>query len=266
MQRDVLMPMSNPLPPNRVSRRHLLTGVAIVSATAAATAVASPPDLPENVTIQGALPWQDGEAAVPDVALRTGERFLTAGERAFVTAAADRIIPPDETGPSASQAGVQNFIDFQLAGAYGAGAHLYLSGPWPAGVPSQGIQQRLAPAAFYRAAIAEIEAWIGSRYAGASFAALTADQQDEALRQLEAGQASLHSVDGSAFFTVLLKNVREGYFSDPAYGGNRGMAAWRMIGFPGARYDYSAWVSRHGEQVPYEPVGLLGRDGWRKLG
>ena len=85
-----------------------------------------------------------------------------------------------------------------------------------------------------------------------------------ALRQLEAGQASLPSVDGSAFFTLLLKNVREGYFSDPVYGGNRGMAAWRMIGFPGARYDYSAWVSRHGEQLSYEPASLLGRDGWRK--
>ena len=260
------MPMNNPLPPNRLRRRHLLTGGAIVSATAAATGAASPPDLPENLTIQGALPWQDGEATVPDVALRTGARFLTASERAFVTAAADRIIPPDETGPSASQAGVHDFIDFQLAGAYGAGSHLYLGGPWPTGMPSQGIQRRLAPAALYRTAIAEIEAWIGSRHAGASFASLTADRQDEALRLLEAGQASLHSIDGAAFFTMLLENVRGGYFSDPVYGGNRDMAAWRMIGFPGARYDYSAWVSRHGEQVALEPVSLLGRNAWRKPG
>ncbi len=253
--------MTEPVSTRRVSRRHLLAGAAVVSVTATLPSVAA-----EGVTVRGAFPWQDGQSAVPDVASRTGKLFLTASERAFVTAAADRIIPPDDTGPSASQAGVPDFIDLQLAGAYGIGSHLYLGGPWPAGVPSQGIQQRLAPAAFYRAAIAEIEAWIGGRHGGASFASLTADRQDEALRLLEAGQAPLHSIDGTAFFNMLLGNVREGYFSDPAYGGNRDMAAWRMIGFPGARYDYSAWVSRHGEQLPYEPVGLLGRDGWRKPG
>ena len=252
--------MTEPFPPNRVSRRHLLTGAALVSATA----VALPSAASEDAAVHGALPWQDGQGAVPDVASRTGKLFLTASERAFVTAAADRIIPPDETGPSASQAGVPDFIDSQLAGAYGAGSHLYLGGPWPAGTPSQGVQRRLAPAAFYRAAIAEVEAWTGDRHAGANFAALATGQQDEALRLLETGQVPLNSVDGSAFFALLLENVREGYFSDPAYGGNRGMAAWRMIGFPGARYDYSAWVSRHGEQLPYEPVGLLGRDAWRK--
>jgi len=41
------------------------------------------------------------------------------------------------------------------------------------------------------------------------------------------------------------------------------MAAWKMIGFPGAHYNYKEWVARHGEPVPYEPVGLKGRPGWR---
>lgn len=163
--------MTESFPLHRVSRRNLLTGAAFVSATA----VALPSASAENAAIRGALPWQDGQGAEPDIALRTDKLFLTASERAFVTAAADRIIPPDETGPSASQAGVPGFIDRQLAGAYGAGSHLYLGGPWPAGTPSQGVQRRLAPAAFYRAAIGEIEAWIGDRHAGASFAALAAD-------------------------------------------------------------------------------------------
>ena len=254
--------MTEPFPPNRVSRRRLLTGAALVSATA----VTLPSVASETVAVRGALPWQDGQGAAPDLASRTGKLFLTAGERAFVTAAADRIIPPDDLGPSASQAGVPEFIDSQLAGAYGAGSHLFLGGPWPTGTPSQGLQQRLAPAALYRAAISEIEVWIGGRQAGASFAALAAGQQDEALHLLEAGRASLDSIDGAGFFTLLIENVREGYFSDSAYGGNRDMASWRMIGFPGARYDYSAWVSRHGEKLPYEPVGLLGRAGWREPG
>jgi gluconate 2-dehydrogenase gamma chain len=31
--------------------------------------------------------------------------------------------------------------------------------------------------------------------------------------------------------------VKEGFFADPIYGGNRDMVAWRMIGYPGARYN-----------------------------
>ena len=40
------------------------------------------------------------------------------------------------------------------------------------------------------------------------------------------------------------------------------MGAWKMIGFPGAHYDYKEWVTRHGERVPYPPVGFKGRPGW----
>jgi gluconate 2-dehydrogenase gamma chain len=42
------------------------------------------------------------------------------------------------------------------------------------------------------------------------------------------------------------------------------MAAWKMIGFPGAHYNYRDWVTRHGERVPFPPVSFLGRPGWRK--
>jgi gluconate 2-dehydrogenase gamma chain len=63
------------------------------------------------------------------------------------------------------------------------------------------------------------------------------------------------------FFAMLLQNTKEGYFSDPIYGGNKDMGAWKMIGFPGAHYDYSEWVSRHGERVPYPPGGFQGPPG-----
>jgi len=69
-------------------------------------------------------------------------------------------------------------------------------------------------------------------------------------------------VDAKTFFTMLLQNTKEGYFSDPIYGGNKDMGAWKMIGFPGAHYDYREWVSRHGEPVPFPPVGFKGRPGW----
>ena len=63
---------------------------------------------------------------------------------------------------------------------------------------------------------------------------------------------------------MLLQNTVEGYFSDPIYGGNRDLGAWRMIGFPGARYDLRPWVSRYGEPYPLPPVGLLGRPEWER--
>jgi gluconate 2-dehydrogenase gamma chain len=42
------------------------------------------------------------------------------------------------------------------------------------------------------------------------------------------------------------------------------MGAWKMIGFPGAHYDYREWAPRHGERVPFPTVGLKGRPGWTK--
>jgi gluconate 2-dehydrogenase gamma chain len=53
--------------------------------------------------------------------------------------------------------------------------------------------------------------------------------------------------------------VLEGYFSDPLYGGNREMGPWRMIGFPGARYDLRSFVSRYNEPYTLPPVGLTER-------
>jgi len=53
----------------------------------------------------------------------------------------------------------------------------------------------------------------------------------------------------------------EGMFADPVYGGNRNMAGWKMIGYPGARYDYRDWVERHNERYPLPPVSIGGRAG-----
>ena len=78
-------------------------------------------------TIQGAVPWHEGQADVPTAADGTDYRFFTAAEQAFIEPAIDRLIPPDENGPSASQANVQVFLDRQLAGPFGRGDHYYLA-------------------------------------------------------------------------------------------------------------------------------------------
>jgi gluconate 2-dehydrogenase gamma chain len=247
----------------RIGRRELLAfGLAAGSVAAAGAAARHDGLLGEpSQSFKGTLPWQDGMADAPEPA---GGSFLSAAELAFITAAADRIIPPDPTGPSASEAGVPTFIDRQLAGDYGRGDHFYLGGPWAKGTPSQGYQSRFAPAQFYRTAIADIEEHVGSSYSGKAFKDLQPDQQDALLKQFEDGKVQLRRVEAKGFFTMFLQNVMEGYFSDPIYGGNRDMSAWKMIGFPGAHYDYSEWVTAYNKPVPVETVGLRGRTAWQR--
>jgi gluconate 2-dehydrogenase gamma chain len=217
-------------------------------------------------TIRQRLPWGAGQTDRPDRPdQRPGYIFLSADEAAFVEAAVARLIPSDATGPGAIEAGVPRFIDRQLAGPYGHGDHFFLQPPFPKGLPTQGWQME-SPAEVYRASIAGADRWSVATY-GRPFQALDPQTQDEALKGLEEGKAELMSgTDSKAFFELLLQNTLEGYFSDPIYGGNRDMAAWRMIGFPGARYDLRPFVERFGERYPLPPVGLMGRSEWRQEG
>jgi gluconate 2-dehydrogenase gamma chain len=249
---------------NEINRRRLLLAGALAGTAGAASAAAlhdgglgAPPE-----TIKGTMPWREGTADVPPIAEGTDFRFFTAAEREFIEPAIDRLIPPDELGPSATQANVHFFLDRQLAGPFGRGDHYYLGGPWPKGTPEQGYQSRLTPAQLYRTTIPAIESYAKNKYRGKTFKDLAAADQDAVLKGLESGTAMLNGADGKAFFAMFVQNVKEGYFSDPIYGGNKDMAAWKMIGFPGAHYDYREWVGRHGQRVPFPQVGIKGRPGW----
>ena len=170
-------------------------------------------------------------------------------------------------GPGGVEANVPFFLDRQLTGPFGRGDHYFLGGPWPKGVPEQGYQSRFSPAQLYRAAIAAIDQYVNANLGAMSFAELNAADQDKALKGLESGEIKLEgSVDSKSFFAMLLQNTKEGYFSDPIYGGNKDMGAWKMIGFPGAHYNYLDWVSRHGERVPFPPDGIQRArwPGWRE--
>ena len=113
----------------------------------------------------------------------------------------------------------------------------------------------------YRKALAALDQYCRTQKGGA-FASLSDADKDAIIGDLESGAAKLDGVDGQAFFEQLLTNVREGFFADPIYGGNRDMCAWRMIGYPGARYDYRDWVHRHNERYPHPPVSFMGRADW----
>jgi gluconate 2-dehydrogenase gamma chain len=169
-------------------------------------------------------------------------------------AAVARLIPSDSDWPGALEAGVTNFFDKQLGGAWGAGERLYRSGPWQQGVWTQGYQLPFTPAELFRTALAAIHAELAQ--AGTLFEKMSADQQDAYLRSLEAGGKDLGGVPSDIFFSQLLKLTVEGFFSDPVYGGNRSMISWRMIGFPGAFASYYELISEHGMKFERPPTSL----------
>jgi gluconate 2-dehydrogenase gamma chain len=190
-------------------------------------------------------------------------RLLHTGGSAPSSKRRSRADPERPVGPGAVEAGVPFFLDRQLAGKFGSGDHYFLGGPWPKGTPEQGYQSRFSPAQLYRAAIAAIDKYVGATFNGAAFGKLARPIRTRCSRGWRAATIKLDGgVDSKTFFAMLLQNTKEGYFSDPIYGGNKDMAAWKMIGFPGAHYDYKEWVSRHGERVPFPPVGFKGRPGW----
>lgn len=248
-----------------VSRRRFLVAGALASSAVAAEAAVGP-GVADRTPVPGVMPWQAGAADAPPEAVGRGYAFFNPAEAAFVEAASARIIPGDKNDPGAIEAGVPFFIDRQLAGPYGRGDHFFLQGPWGKGLPTQGYQSRFTPAQMYRAAVPAIDRWVGGRHGRAAFNGLAAADQDEALKAIESGQADLQGVDAKAFFTMFLQHVKEGFFADPIYGGNKDLVAWKMIGFPGARYDYRDWVSRHGQRYPLPPTGIKGRADWAERG
>ncbi|MBN8728714.1 MAG: gluconate 2-dehydrogenase subunit 3 family protein [Xanthomonadales bacterium] len=232
-------------------------------------------------------------------ALATGRAFFREQEAAFVDAAVSRLIPKDELGPGALEANVTSFIDQQLAGPYGRAYRWYMEGPWPkpeatgsgggdeafaqgnkspaqqseasaegtkgAGnhkAPSktgQGYQLKQTPAELYRDAIAAIDQHC-QQQSGKPFAQLSSAQQDDLLHQLEAGKVDLGELPGDTFFALLWQNTQEGFLADPVYEGNRDFAGWKLIGFPGPRYNYVYDIEKHGQRYDAPYVSLVGRD------
>jgi gluconate 2-dehydrogenase gamma chain len=184
----------------------------------------------------------------------TPYQFFNMEEAAFIEAAVARLIPADEQWGGAIEAGVPNYMDKQLGGAWGAGERLYRSGPWQPGTPSQGYQLPFTPAELFRTALGAINKELAQ--AGTPFASMSNEQQDAYLHSLEAGGKVLDGVPSGVFFASLWQCTVEGFFSDPVYGGNRDMLGWRMIGFPGAYASYYDLVDKHGIKIDRAPMSL----------
>ena len=212
--------------------------------------------------VQGAIPWAPAAGAPPATVLPGSWHFFTPREGRAMEALVDRLIPPDPGTPGGKDVGCAVYIDRQLAAAFGRWEGHYLAGPVRRGTKEQGPQGTLDPATQYRRALAALDAHCEAAFGGRTFADLDDADKDRAVAALESGEVRAGPLDTKAFFPVLIKNVREGFFADPIYGGNRDMAGWKMIGFPGARYDYSDWIERHNERYPLPPVSIAGAPSW----
>jgi gluconate 2-dehydrogenase gamma chain len=181
--------------------------------------------------------------------------FFSRLEAAFVDAALSRLIPNDELGPGAVEAGVTYFIDRQLAGAWGGHARNYRQGPWQDGTPEQGFQSPMTPQEIYRAAIAEIDTHCASALGG-RFAELPVAVQEVVLRDLQSGGIALREAPSALFFDMLWTNAQEGFFSDPMYGGNIDKAGWKLVGFPGVAAAYTEMIEDHDKPYRAVPVSI----------
>jgi gluconate 2-dehydrogenase gamma chain len=141
--------------------------------------------------------------------------FFNDDDAVTIEAFAERLMPGAPGKPGARDAGVINYIDLALSGAYAD-------------------QQD-----FYRRGLAALDAYCRKAH-GKPFAQLAAAQQDEVIAALEQGKAANFTwPSGQAFFNALRTHTMEGMFADPIYGGNKDFAGWRLIGFPGAQPAFS---------------------------
>lgn len=167
------------------------------------------------------------EVAQQSVALT----FFNDEEARTVEALAERIIPGDGQDGGAIEAGVVYYIDRALSGV------------------SADLQ------VVYRLGLRALDGWCQDRHSS-SFAGLDPEAQDTLLRRFlgpEVGEAAtglMFSPEDqragadlgviSRLFTIIREHTVEGYFCDPVYGGNRGTVGWKLVGFPGAHWGYTA--------------------------
>jgi gluconate 2-dehydrogenase gamma chain len=207
------MTASDQSPPDE-SRRAFLKGT-----VAGASAVAAGASLVETAqtaqTAQAQMPGQTAmEHAHASSTSESGAKigaFLSLADSAAVDALSERIMPGAPGRAGAREAGVINYIDLALAGAYAD------------------FQE------FYRRGCAALDQHCRATHA-TSFAELAPTEQDAVITaMIESKLPTFTWPTSQAFFATVRTHTMEGMFADPLYGGNKDFAGWRLVGFPGAQ-------------------------------
>ncbi len=191
------------------TRRSFLVQAAVSAGAAAGSGL-----VPDIYAQTPAQPKQEAAEQPHANAVQHGA-FFNYEQAATMAAFTERLMPGAPGKPGASDAGVVNYIDLALAGAYAD------------------LQE------FYRAGLAQLDAHCRKTY-NESFVQLDASRQDAVIAAIEQGKAAEFSWPrGPEFFNLIRTHTMEGMFADPIYGGNRDFAGWRLVGFPGAQGDFT---------------------------
>ncbi len=180
--------------------------------------------------------------------------FFDAHQRATIEAAMARLIPTDDT-PGAREAGTVDFVDRYLCGI----EYVYAK---PDGSGFEQLEGKRADAwrqrldiirEQYVAGVETLDRTSAERH-GARFVDLSEEQQDAVLTELdrpeqeqeiEQARVTLYGAPVEtplqqtnaeielSFIPLLALHTRQGFYSDPVYGGNRDQIGWKVIGFPG---------------------------------
>lgn len=146
-----------------------------------------------------------------------------------------RILPGDRDDPGAREAGAVDYILRTLTTTEPAVGGLYRDG------------------------LDRLDSICQGGY-GAGFADLDPQDQDTVLgelcgraeRELQAGGLPRDAL--LRFFLVVCEHTLQGMFGDPVHGGNRDAVGWRLIGFPGVQWGYTAEQMRPGYDATTIPV------------
>jgi gluconate 2-dehydrogenase gamma chain len=192
------------------SRRAFLVGAAVGAGAVSARLV------PDALAQTPQHPPADATTAHAQGHGASHGAFLNDDDAATVAAFTERLMPGAPGKPGARDAGVLNYIDLALAGAYAD------------------LQD------FYRRGLTSLEAYCRNTYKE-SFMRLDPARQDEVITALEQGKATGFTwPTAPAFFNTVRTHTMEGMFADPVYGGNKDFSGWRLVGFPGAQPAFSA--------------------------
>ena len=222
-----------------ISRRDLLRtagaagAAALVPGAVVAMGEEAPPKSPTDPT-PGGQGRVDGSSP-SDMAPLSAYPLtnLTARETEILSAMVDRLIPSDELGPGALDAGVIRYIDRALSEAESDTADAY------------------------RAGLAALDTY--ARYTrGGPFIDLSTVDQDSVLIDVQIGAATgarVGFVGGSgSFFNLVKSHTWQGMFGDPHYGGNVNFVGWDLLDYPGVRLAVSQEDQRLLEADQLEPV------------
>ena len=174
-----------------LNRREMIGGVALA-----------------GVAISSALiPISEIQAAPQAVAAsaKPAPAFLPE-QRRILEAFIDRIIPRDENGPGALDAGAADYIDRAFVEFIGAEEDSFTQG------------------------IAAVDAFARTSQ-GAPFADLSPEKRDAVLTAIDSGAAN----QLRPFFARARRLTLEGMFCDPHWGGNKNFVGWDLIQYPGVR-------------------------------